>query len=430
MTRMGGWPGKRTRWDAAWRDVSPPTGWTWGLPFTIQQRGYQFRPAPSWNILAYAPTGKAYYVAPSGNDANDGLTLGTALRTVKAAILKADVDVIYLAAGHYNWTYGWFTATPSRSIAFYALSPGDVIISTSMDFSWALDLFYTNTYKATAASYVGWVFDASVLDGLGDYQELTARADVATVDANPGSYFWDNVGLILYVRLGDDRAPDADVRAYRQYSSMKCTTDNITLYFQDIKFEGGDYTVYFKNASAAGGLNVYALNCSFKYGVAGCCYIHGGAAILQNCVAARSKNQDGFNYHINLTVVPKVIEIDCVGRNNGGDDLDDFDNGSSMHDGGEIVRIMGEYYGNVGNNVWDVTSTTKSWNLGSVSHRSAGVANRANFAIGIAGGGGRMWLDRVVSHSSVTDLSEDANAILYTRSCKTQGVFVGTPTEY
>ena len=77
-----------------WVDVTPPTGWTWSLPFTVQKRGRTFRIKDGWTIDANRPTGKAYYVATNGNDTNDGLTAVTALRKLLTAINKSDVDII------------------------------------------------------------------------------------------------------------------------------------------------------------------------------------------------------------------------------------------------------------------------------------------------------------------------------------------------
>ena len=111
------------------------------------------------------------------------------------------------------------------------------------------------------------------------------------------------------------------------------------------------------NTGAGQTPKLYAKDCKFLYGqsgVAGCLTVNGVAEVyLQGCEAAFG-GQDGFNYHVLNSVVPKVVEIDCVGRSNGTANGDDNDNGSSIHENGDICRINGEYYGNLGPNVVDI----------------------------------------------------------------------------
>ena len=89
---------------------------------------------------------------------------------------------------------------------------------------------------------------------------------------------------------------------------------------------------------------------------------------MKDCVAAKNID-DGFNYKKGAGVTPYSVEIDCIGRDNGL--TGDIDNGSTMHEGGRIVRIMGEYMRNVGRNVHDIDNNSQSWNLGCNAHDSA-----------------------------------------------------------
>ncbi len=70
-----------------------------------------------------------YYVAPSGNDANDGLSAETAFATVDKAITSAanDTDVIHVAAGNYWTTTQWGPNLKAKLIGT-GTSRDDVVI--------------------------------------------------------------------------------------------------------------------------------------------------------------------------------------------------------------------------------------------------------------------------------------------------------------
>jgi len=83
-------------------------------------------------LVTQTPGGTTYYVSPSGNDSNDGLTLGTAWATIShAADSSSPVgpgDTVYVAAGTYNETVELEKAgTPGNPIVFqgYKTTPGD-----------------------------------------------------------------------------------------------------------------------------------------------------------------------------------------------------------------------------------------------------------------------------------------------------------------
>src|SRR5699024_3407986 len=122
--------------------------------------------------------------------------------------------------------------------------------------------------------------------------------------------------------------------------------------------------------------------CSWKYmhgNQQGGLELVGGDAYLQNCVASQNR-ADGFNYHHGNGRKNRVIEVDCIGRFNGNRlSAIHSDNGSTMHDGGQIIRVNGAYFGNEGPNVADVNDGTQSWNLGSIGLESRSGINGAVF---------------------------------------------------
>jgi hypothetical protein len=202
---MGG-----TRWETV---PAPDAAFSW-LPFTVQQKGRKFR-ATGWTIDQNRPTGKAYYVATTGNDANNGLSAAAPLRKIMTALGKADVDVVYVAAGVYGYHNGFENTVWTRSVSVIATG-GRVVVGAFCDLanlSWALDVGggRPNTYKA-ARTNVGSVRDAAFPDAKGDHSILTTQASADAVEANPGSWYTD--GTSIWVRTSDSRAPDYDIHPY------------------------------------------------------------------------------------------------------------------------------------------------------------------------------------------------------------------------
>lgn len=234
-------------------------------------------------------------------------------------------------------------------------------------------------------------------------------------------------GGAVYLHLSDDRAPDSDVHVFRNMSAAYCLRDGITVYLEGIEFQGGtNAPCYFRNASATGGLKVYAKNCTFKYGGAtGGLAIEGADEVIsQGCTAARNQN-DGLNYHVRNGIVVNAVEINCVGRDNGNYAGNDSDNqGSSMHDAGTVVRVMGDYYRNGGQNVADVGASS-TWMLGSLLHHS--VATTAGVQANFDESAGTAWLDRVTSSDSTYDLKATSGTI-HTREIVSGGNNTGAGT--
>jgi hypothetical protein len=201
-----------------------------------------------------------------------------------------------------------------------------------------------------------------------------------------------------------------------------------TIYMENIDFVGSS-AEGFTIGNTAGAVVGYFNNCTFRFAVNnGLASTASATTYFYNCVASKN-GDDGFNYHKSTGTVPYSVEINCTGRDNGA--AGDIDNGSTMHDGGSIVRIMGEYARNVGRNVHDVTSGTTSWNLGCYAHDSTSAVNDINWAAGTGGSDtAKMWLDCCNSSGSATDIEADTQAAVYIRNFTGGGVYSGTPTAY
>jgi hypothetical protein len=393
-----------------WKDVTNPVGWGWDHGLTIQRKGRRFR-AKGFDVSSLAPAAVvSYYVkATGGSDADTGLSWDHALASVATALGKADVDRIYVQAGTYSRNFGWNDVNLTRSCSVIGVG-GQAVLSTRVaGLVWALTAGQTYTYE-TVRSNVQGVFDKAVLDINGDYTRYSNQSSIATVEATPGS--WWQSGTTVYVHTVDNRPVDVNVFASLiQYNGD--AIGNITVYLENITFEGGIAAFRMSDGGAGQTPKLYAKNCQFKYSTNGngLTVLTASETILQNCVAA-ANIQDGFNYHAHNAIIPKAIEIDCVSRNNG-TTASDTDNASSCHDGGSILRLNGQYHNCKGPNVVD-DAALESWNLGVDAYDSnAGAAGQdVDF---MAGTSGVMWLDRCNSHDSENGLVAGVGTTIHKR---------------
>jgi parallel beta-helix repeat protein len=131
-----------------------------------------------------APAGHIYYVSPSGNDANTGLSTATAFLTLaKAAGVTAAGDVVYALSGTYTGANPTSTVlgintpgTASAPIAYRAY-PGN---TPTIQFS-----SFTGIGFGSTAAYI----EVNGFTVNGNNQNVTlAQASTADAIANPGNY--------------------------------------------------------------------------------------------------------------------------------------------------------------------------------------------------------------------------------------------------
>ncbi|MEK4581792.1 BppU family phage baseplate upper protein [Bacillus sp. FSL R12-0074] len=407
--------------------IPPPAKFPWKNPQIMIKKDIFGRYNAVFDIEKFVPAvGKAYYVDVNGVDTNDGLTSATAFKSFSKALLQADARIIYVAPGTYDRNKGWIKTNPASStLVIKPLYKGDIIFSTHQDgLVWAAE--GTDKVYKTARSAVVNVYDGLDLDEYGDHKELIKKASIAEVSATPGSWFADATSV--YVRLKDDRVPDNTVKVYVT-GGNGWVQGTKSIYMEGIKFYGGDSPFETLTASATDNMNLYFKNCEFKYGTKGDLSANGltikGArqVFLQNCIAAQNQ-RDGFNYHVYTSIVPNAIEIDCIGYKNGVGNAENNNNGSTMHDSGNIIRVNCIYFKNKGPNVVDVGSSN-AWNIGCVSYNS--VSTTTSSHINFQTQDGKMWLDGCVSYDSNVDVSVVGTGVAYARRTLKSNQLFETP---
>lgn len=397
--------------------TSVPNGFNWVPPISIATDGRgNFATKTDVSSFQHMGSGKTYYVnITNGSDTNDGLTPSTALQKIKTAVAKSDVDIIMVATGVYDRSNAFDGVKVQKNLSIKAMEDANVKITTHSPLTWTLTSGKTNTYQASR-SYAYATYDSSIVDANGDYTKLTKVNSIDEVEATAGTWYTES--NIVYVHTHDTRVPDSNIRVYLGSVIYNVNVDGAyTFYAEGIDFEGG------ATGCVRGGENskIYAKNCSFKYASGnGGTHITGAEiAIFQNCISAKNE-ADGFNYHLGTTIIPKFIEIDCVGRDNG---YDGNDNGSTSHDGVIGVRINGLYCNNFGPDVADVSTGTQTWNLGCVAFGS-----KANYNFQISNGDA--WYDSCIGYSAPTaSLNISDNADAYVRNSKFESELISSGTK-
>lgn len=373
---------------------------------------YKGKIVVDYDVSENAVDGKTYYVDPvNGRYDNDGLTPETPLKSMADAYSRNDISVMMLANGLYAIQHSLRDVIVKKDLSIIGM--GDEVYVTSHSASeFTESSSYNNVYQSTRGLITG-VVDMSVKDVYGDWMQYTQVSTIDNVTEVAGSYA--HIGGVLYVHTVDNRIPDADLLLFAGGSNIAMSGGH-TLYLENLKVIEGVNPLLVTDNGSGSHPKVYAKNCTFAYSA----YQSGDAvslqgveiAVFQNCTAKHAK-KDGFNYHALNGVVPKAIEIGCTAYGCGYA-TDNDDQGSTIHDGGKIIRVNGNYFGNRSGNIADESEGTQSWNIGCVSHESNGGSGGYNTNF-FCYGGVKMWLDSCVGYGSEINCYVSDGGKIYTR---------------
>ena len=361
------------------------------------------------DVANFRPTGKTYWVDPNGDDNNSGEDADHPLQKIGTAMNKADAVVVVLKDGFYNHNRApRHLENYAKSIAVVAAEGANPVIgsvegSPTYTKTDGYTYVYQTSYKANC------VYD--VVNNV-PYIQLNSVSDV---DDTPGSFYCDGTNSITYVHLLDGSEPGySKIRPCKSSDVFRISASGaITVYIEGITICGGGYGGFRVTSDQVNTPTVYAKNCKFFGSLSNSAlYLEGCFSILQNCEAGYA-TEDGFGYHAK-TKSPRAVEINCEGHHNGLEG--GTDNGSTMHDGGCIIRINGKYHHNVGPNVADVHNTTASWNLGCHAYRSAvSTQDNANADFVVSSDAANMWLDSCSGYGSYYSLLANSTGKVHER---------------
>ena len=142
----------------------------------------------------------------------------------------------------------------------------------------------------------------------------------------------------------------------------------------------------------------------------------GGTLYVYRC-KANDNIKDGFNYHkTSGNVVPHVTEIECEAWRNGNSDSYTSNNGTTAHDGAQVLRVCGNYGYCKGGVLADVNSGTLSVNYGCKVLSSSLTTTDAQYQASVfCGSGAVIWLvDCALSGSTYAISSINSGSVVRT----------------
>ena len=400
-----------------------PTGFRWTdnpltYKFTTDGKGRFYT---DFDVATYKVVGKSYYVDPvKGSDSNSG-SKTSPFKTINKALGMTDIKELHLASGVYSRAESMTLASYTGDLSI--IGYGDVYISSNSNSVFSKSTTHANVYEATRGSIGNYAVDTT-LKVAGLPIVLVKVNSVEAVNNTRNSFYHD--GTKLYVRTHDDRnITGLSMDHSLILSSAMANTifeGNMDLYLENVTIYGSTSPLQARTTSSSDVLRVFGKDSNFIFSGdenKDAVMLQGTTlSIFQNCKAGHSL-KDGFNYHAKDGIIPKSIEINCQGFENG-NDTDDNDQGSTTHDGGSIIRIGGAYYRNKGANIAeDATGNTgtESLNLGVVGFEAKAPTDvrAVNFD---CYDGVKMWLDGCTGYGSPYDIGQKGeNGQLKIRNC-------------
>lgn len=329
-------------WDSANFPLDITVTESFGL--APQHGAVGFTPEQLFNLksTAYSAPFATFYVLQTGVDTNNGLSTGTAVRSIGKGIALANATgqscKIIIGAGTYpranNFSFNNnVLVSPLVDIAFVARG-GRVNAGTYDSFSNpSLDATFTNCYKLTSLGSCDRIVDRWSLDQFGDYVALKFVATPAIANVTPNS--WALSGTDVYVNRADLAVvTNVNTRAYRSGTeSFTMTTQvNVLLVGEDgasgFDMEGsnanGTIDVLPTTPAVAPGCMAFS-NCRFiqaggRINTAARSFsansFHGLVALF-NCYGGGAQT-DTFNIH-NTKPAAKalVLTVNCMSANTG-----------------------------------------------------------------------------------------------------------------
>lgn len=294
-----------------------------------------------------------FYVSETGSNSNNGLTEGTAWKSLNyaidtieanAAVLSAKIIVTSNFLSRSNSQIN--SKTLNKDYCIEAKTGAAILATSEASLTWTLD---GGSYKS-ARSTVGEVFDNKIKAEYSlpsKYKKVTTKS---SCDSNPGSWYTD--GTSIWVNTLDSRIPDVDI-----FVCLNVTPLSMVL--------NADKKVIFRNitvlnGAAAAAFNIYSLS-NIGHLILDNVKMLCGNLSTENVLSVKGikytwsfnslcayGGRDGFNYHGYLTdqgINTFVLEYNCISFANGLTDSVNFNNNATTaHEGIRILRIGGVGY--------------------------------------------------------------------------------------
>lgn len=187
------------------------------------------------NELNYTYRGIAIYVdSVSGNDANNGITSGAAVKTLARALALVAGQIrpeLYLRRGSVFreqfqlpnnskvMAYGLTTSAKPIVSGADLLANSSFTLAAGKTYTYQISLpsisSSTNPYVSVTNSDVLMVWENNTRMGLTFNESgYTRPTSIDAVEATAGSFWWDSVNKILYIHPADNSNPSSNGKAY------------------------------------------------------------------------------------------------------------------------------------------------------------------------------------------------------------------------
>ena len=352
----------------------------------------------------------ALYVSPDGSDDNPG-TMDAPLFSMKTAY-ENGADTIYLLPGIYTAAQTLCGTAITRNINIIGLSEGEVILSTDVH-SDMVCLSEESPVWSAERGGLSNVIDLNNRTSDGYYLKYKQLNTLEEVAANEGS--WAFVSGVAYVHTIDGIEPTEEngillLNGNKKTPLIKITAGN--LYLENlICLEGSSPLLAETNNNNYSEINVYGKNSKFFYSMTinnDVCMMKGvSLAVFQNCEASFGL-KDGFNYHTRSGIIPKAVEINCRGIGNGNIE-DGNDQGSTIHDGGSIIRVGDVCAHSYGSNYAEQGTGTESWNIDCIGYESYCAVTTIQNANFFAYGNTKVFCDGCAGFGSFFNVNNSAD---------------------
>jgi len=431
------YPPAPTAWSAAWacttwtpapyvhRDSMAPYG---SVGITADALFDLFSTARS------APANTYYADAAKADDTGNGLTAGTAKKSIHACVTLGNASgapfKVIVAAGSYpraNNISNGNSVFPTQD-CFFVASAGRVVTGTWDDFAnLTADATYTNTYSV-ATSNINRVVDRLASDRYGNMLDLMNVSSPAICNRTPNSWHYD--GTKLYINRADGvLVTNANTRYYRSSTGNAKITANINIGFSVADassmwaFEGGNTSAclnYSAPSLASSFKIVLANKCTFQYaggvndtGAAGVKIdnLHGVAAFFE--CEADANYSDGFNIHRSSVTGAKshMVTVNCTAYDNGRAPSTS-NNGWTSHEDCVGLDVAGIYRNNRGGTFRSI-NTTLSWFVNPIVRDDQGDLTQGGAqwpAAWVANDTAKYWIDSPVYDMPATGMVYNASA--------------------
>lgn len=387
--------------------LTPPPDFGWTPPYSVFLNNgvYSTDYLPTSFLIEGAPGVTTFYIdAQAGSDANPG-TSALPKKSFYPVTNTRYTKLLLKIRGTFYREVASYIDYLHDNLCVEAWGGATAILTKETDpvsYPWVWTSEGSGTWSAPWPAGSGNIpsnaYAGTSVDSL---SRLTPVASSALCLSTASSQYIDYGGGKLWVHTASGASPATGHTIYGATGSAGVFECSAQAYPQraqyvGIQFRGGE-TAFRVSGDSAYSKSIEFVNCSFKHGSTfGAFHGTGNATIIMYGCTAGPSVFDGFSYSTASGGVggnvPSVVEINCIGRNNGWQSTG-ANQGSTTHYTGKLVRVNGQYYNNADDQIADVGANTRSWNLGCTLGPKGAGSGKSGAQCGNDGTDVRMWFD-------------------------------------